>query len=79
MNPILLLTLTPFFPVGGSLILSWLVTLAIIAGVVIFVVWLATKFAGPTVIPEPFRWILWLVVAIALIIFIFSALGIHIP
>jgi len=74
-----LFALGPIVTVGGSLVLSWLLTLAIIAGIVIFVVWLVTKFAGPPVIPEPLRWILWVVVAIGLLIFLFSALGIHLP
>jgi len=73
------LALAPIVNVGGSAILGWLLTLAVIAAIVIFVVWLVTKFAGPPVIPEPFRWIIWVVVAIALLIFIFAALGIHLP
>lgn len=75
----LILAMAPLVPVGGSVVLSWLLTLAIIAGIVIFIVWLVTKFAGPPVIPEPFRWIIWVVIAIALVIFIFAALGIHLP
>jgi len=75
----LLLALAPIVNVGGSAILGWLLTLAIIAVIVIFIVWLVTKFAGPPSIPEPFRWVIWLVVAIALLIFIFAALGIHLP
>lgn len=75
----LLLVLAPLFHVGGSAILGWLLTLVLIAAIVIFVVWLVSKFAGPPSIPEPFRWIVWVVVAIALIIFIFAALGIGIP
>ena len=69
----------PIVNVGGSAILSWLLTLAIIAGLVFFVIWLVGKFAGPPNIPEPFRWIIWVVVAVALLIFIFAALGIHLP
>lgn len=71
--------LHPLFQPGGSVILGWLLTLVLIAGIVIFVVWLVTKFAGPPVIPEPMRWIIWVLVAIALIVFIFAALGIGIP
>lgn len=74
-----LAVLAPIVPVGGSSILSWLITLAIIAGIVIFIVWLVSKFAGPPSIPEPFRWIIWVVVAVALLLFIFAALGIHLP
>lgn len=74
-----LLALAPVVNVSGSAILGWLLTLAIIALIVWFVVWLVTKFAGPPVIPEPFRWIIWIVVAIALLIFIFAALGIRLP
>lgn len=74
-----LLALGPVVNVGGSLLLSWLLTLVIIAGIVIFVVWVVTKFAGPPSIPEPFRWILWVIVAVALLVFIFAALGVHLP
>lgn len=51
-----LLALTPIVSVGGSAILGWLLTLAIIAAIVYFVVWLVAKFAGPPSIPEPMRW-----------------------
>ncbi len=61
---------------GG--LIDWLITFVVIAAVVSFVVWLVTKFAGPPVIPEPFRWILWVIVAIALLVFIFASLGIAI-
>lgn len=79
MNALITIALGPLVNVGGSTILSWMITLAIIAGLVIFVVWLVSKFAGPPSIPEPFRWIIWLVVAIALLIFVFAALGIRLP
>lgn len=65
-----------YSPAGHSPLLGWLITLLVIAVIVSFVVWLVTKFAGPPVIPEPFRWIIWLVVAIALLVFIFASLGI---
>lgn len=76
---ITLLALKPFVEVGGSALLGWLVTLLIIAVIVSFVVWLVTKFAGPPSIPEPMRWIIWVIVAIALLIFLFAALGIALP
>lgn len=76
---LLLADMAPFVRIGDSSILSWLLTLAIIAIVVVFVVWLVSKFAGPPSIPEPFRWIIWLVVAVALLIFLFAALGISLP
>lgn len=79
MNLPLFFALAPLVSVGGSVVLSWLLTLAIIAGIVIFVVWLVSKFAGPPVIPEPFRWIIWVLVGVALLVFIFAALGIHLP
>ncbi len=81
MNPILAVTLAlaPIVSVGGSAILGWLLTLVIIAAIVYFVVWLVTKFAGPPSIPEPMRWIIWVIVAIALLVFIFAALGIRLP
>lgn len=77
LNPIL--ALKPIAEVGGSVLLGWLVTLILIAIIVSFVVWLVTKFAGPPSIPEQFRWILWLIVAIALLVFIFAALGVALP
>lgn len=79
MNLPLLAVLQPLFHPGGSIIIGWLLTLVIIAAIVYFVVWLVTKFAGPPSIPEPMRWIIWVLVAIALLIFIFAALGIGIP
>lgn len=77
-NPIFL-ALAPLFNVGGSLVLSWLLTLVLIAAFVYFIVWIVTKFAGPPSIPEPVRWIIWVVVAIALLIFVFAAFGIRLP
>ncbi len=75
----LLLALQPIFtPTGHSPLLGWLLTLVIVACIVCFVVWLVTKFAGPPNIPEPFRWVIWVVVAIALLIFIFAAVGVSI-
>lgn len=77
-----LLALKPFVELnrGGqsSGLLSWLISLLIIAVVVWFVVWLVSKFAGPPNIPEGFRWVIWVIVAIALLIFIFASLGIAI-
>lgn len=71
--------LHPFVSVGSSMLLSWLLTLLVIAVVVYFIVWLVTKFAGPPSIPEPFRWIIWVLVAIALLVFIFASLGVALP
>lgn len=79
MNTLALLALAPLVNVGGSLLLSWLVTLLLIAVVVWFIVWIVTKFAGPPNIPEPFRWIIWVIVGIALLIFVFAAFGMRIP
>lgn len=78
MNPMLAL-IGPLFHAGSSVILSWMLTFILIAAVVCFVIWLVTKLAGPPVIPEPFRWIVWALVIIALVIFIFAALGIGLP
>lgn len=72
----LLAELHPVVNVGVSGLLSWLITLLIIAIVVTFVVWLVSKFAGPPSIPEPFRWIIWVIVAIVLVVFILAALGV---
>lgn len=71
--------LHPLFQPGGSIILGWLLTFVLIAAIVTFVVWLVSKFAGPPSIPEQFRWIIWVIVAIGLLVFIFAALGIGIP
>lgn len=76
---ITLLALAPLVNVGGSQLLGWLLSLAIIAIIIWFVVWVVSKFAGPPSIPEPMRWIIWVVVAIALLLFLFSALGIRLP
>lgn len=73
-----LIVLHPFVQVGTTGLLSWLITFLIIAAVVCFVVWLVSRFAGPPSIPEPFRWIIWVVVAVALLVFIFASLGIAI-
>lgn len=79
MNPLILAALTPIFtPAGHSPLLGWPITLLVIAVVVSFVVWLVTKFAGPPSIPEPFRWIIWVIVAVALLVFIFASLGVAI-
>lgn len=75
----LIAVLQPFVNVGGSSVLNWLVTMVIIAATVYFVVWLVTKFAGPPSIPEPARWVIWVLVAVALLIFLFAALGIQLP
>ncbi len=74
----LLAAFAPIVHVGGPLT-SWLISLAIIIGIVLLIVWIVTKFAGPPSIPEPFRWIIWLVVAIALLVFIFAAFGVALP
>ena len=79
MNLLILLALSPLINIGGSLLLSWLVSLVLIAVIVWFIVWLVTKFAGPPSIPEPARWIIWVIVAVALLIFIFAAFGLRIP
>lgn len=75
----LLLVLSPLISIGGSVILSWLLTFVLIAAVVWFIVWLVKQFAGPPVIPEGARWVIWIVVAILLLVFIFAAFGMRIP
>lgn len=79
MNALLPLALAPLINVGGSQLLSWLVTLVIIGGFVYFIVWCLTKFLGPPNIPEPVKWVLWIIAAIILFIFIFAAFGLRIP
>lgn len=75
-----ILALAPLFNIGGSVVLSWLVTLAFIAVIVLFVVWLVTKMAGgPPNFPEWFKLAIWTVVILCLIVFIFAALGLHLP
>ncbi len=78
MNTLALLAMAPIVTVGGPLT-SWLISLAIIVGIVLLIIWLVTKFAGPPSIPEPFRWVIWLVVAIALLLFVFAAFGVRLP
>lgn len=78
-TPLLLAALQPFFRPGGSILLGWLLTFALIAAVFLFVVRLFTKIIGPTNIPENFRWIAWLIILVGLLIFVFAALGIGIP
>jgi hypothetical protein len=77
-HPGILAALKPIVQVGTGGLLSWLITFLIIAAVVTFVIWIVSKFAGPPSIPEPFRWIIWVIVAIALLVFVFAALGIAI-
>ncbi len=74
-----ILALAPLVSVGGSVVLSWLLTFVLIAAIVWFVVWIGTKLAGPPVIPEPMRWVVWCLIIIALLVFLFAALGIHLP
>jgi ABC-type multidrug transport system permease subunit len=74
----LLAELRPIIHVGQGGILSWIISLLILAVVVTFVVWLVSKFAGPPNIPEPFRWIIWVVVAVVLLVVICAALGVAI-
>lgn len=64
--------------VGASPLLSWLITLLVLVVVVSLAVWLVSKFAGPPNIPEPARWIIWVIAAIALLVFIFAMLGVSI-
>lgn len=78
MNTLFLAALSPLVKIGGPLT-SWLISLALIAVGVIFVVWIVSKFAGPPSIPQEFRWVIWIVVAIALLVAIFAALGIGLP
>lgn len=73
------IALAPLIDVGGSVLLSWVVTLVIIAGFVWFIVWCLTRFLGPPNIPEPIKWILWVIASIILFIFIFAAFGLKIP
>lgn len=74
-----LLALAPLVAPGGSVLLGWLLTFVLIAAVVCGIVWLATRFLGPPVLPEPARWVLWVVIAIGLVLFIFSAFGLRLP
>lgn len=73
------LAIAPLFTPGGSLLLGWMLTFALIAGVVLFVIWLTTRFAGPPALPDWAKIIIWIIVAVALLLFIFAALGIKIP
>jgi cation transporter-like permease len=73
-----LLALEPIVNLGAghSTLLSWLISLVILAIVVSVIVYLASKVLGPPNIPDPWRWILWIIVAIALLVLIFAAFGI---
>lgn len=59
--------------------LGWVLTFLLVAAVFLLIVWLMTKIIGPPNIPEQFRWILWVVVAVGLLIFVFLAFGVKIP
>ncbi len=72
----LLAELRPIVHVGQSGLLSWLITLVILCVAVTVIVWLVSKFAGPPNIPEPFRWIIWVIVAIVLLVMILAAFGV---
>ncbi len=73
----ILAVLQPIFsPEGHSSLLAWVLSLLFLAIVVSVIVWAATKVLGPPNIPDPWRWILWIVVAIALLILVFAAFGI---
>lgn len=63
---------------SASPLMNLLLTLLMVAIVVSFVVWIVTKFAGPPSIPEPFRWIIWVIVAVAMLVFVLWAFGIRI-
>ena len=75
----MILALAPFLTPGGSVILGWVLSLALIALIFIFVVWLFTKIIGPPNIPEQFRWIAWVVILVMLLLMVASAFGLHIP
>ena len=75
-----LLAIAPFINIGGSILLSWILTAVIIAAVVWFVTYIVTQIAGPKPpIPEGARWIVWTVVVILLLLFVAAALGFRIP
>lgn len=79
MNLPILLAVAPFVSVGGPLT-NWLISLLLIGVIIAFVVWAVTKFAGPIpAMPAPWSWIIWLIVGIALLLFLFSALGLRLP
>lgn len=75
----MIIALAPLFTPGGSVILGWILTFALIAFLFIFVVWLFTKIIGPPNIPENFRWIAWVVILVMLLLIVAAAFGIHIP
>lgn len=81
-----LLILAPFLAVmqplvqpGGSVLLGWAITILIIMVVVSLIVWAVTKVIGPPSVPEQFKWVIWAIVIIGVIVFVFAALGIGIP
>lgn len=75
---LILATLAPLVTFGGPLT-SWLVSLVILAVIVCFVVWATTKCFGPPQPPREWSWIVWLIVGLALLWFIFAALGLPLP
>lgn len=74
-----IVALAPLVNVGGSMLINWLLTMVLIVGTFLVLVWCLTKIIGPPNIPENFRWILWCIVAVGLIIFLFAAFGVHLP
>lgn len=75
-----LLALAPLVTVGNSVLLSWVVSLVIIAAVVFVIAWATTKVAGsPDALPGPVKSGIWIIVAIGVILFVFLALGVAIP
>lgn len=74
----ILAAIAPIVTVGGPLT-SWLVSVALVIFVVCVVVWCVTKFAGPPSVPEPYRWIVWIIVGVALLYFIFAVFGLKLP
>lgn len=75
-----LLALAPFIQIGGSVLLSWLVSLILIAAIVWFITWCVRKVAGPPEeLPRAVKIGIWIITAIVVVIFVCSALNLKIP
>ncbi len=80
MNTLLITAIAPLVTVGSSLLVSWLVSIAIIALIIFLIAWGVAKMAGPPdQLPPMVRAGIWIIAAIGVLIFLFDALGIKLP
>lgn len=75
-----LLALAPFITIGDSILLSWLVSLILIAAIVWFITWCVRSVAGPPEeLPRGVKIGIWVIAAIIILVFVCAALGLRIP